>query len=232
MNTKITTIDVNGLIVTVARKPVKNWYLRVCPPDGRIQMTVPRFMPHDAVVQAIDLQLTWIKRQQQALMLQPLTPALQMLDGEQHYFQGQRYNLRIIEHPGRSKVIFRDNAYIELYACPQSDKITREKMLSRWYRSQLQALAPPLFEKWQQTIGVKMHDWRIKKMKTRWGTCNTQEKRIWLNLELIKKPIACLEYIIVHELVHLLERNHNHRFYAYMDQFLPQWRVIKKILET
>ena len=232
MNTKITTIDVNGLLVTVMRKTVKNWYLRVCPPEGQVQMTVPRFMPHSAILQAIALQFNWIKKQQQALSLQPKAPVLNIQDGESHYFQGQAYNLRVIEHTGRNKVLLREDKQLELYVPANSTILIREKVLHHWYRLQLQQLAQPLIEQWQSIISVSVQDWRIKKMKTRWGTCNTQEKRIWLNLELIKKPLACLEYIIVHELVHLLERNHNRRFYAYMDQFLPTWRVVKKMLEA
>ncbi len=179
MNTKITTLDVNGLFVTVIRKTVKNWYLRVCPPDGRIQITAPRFMSQAAILQTISLQLNWIKQQQESIRLLPPAPVFHKHD-----------------------------------------------------RTLLKNLAQPLFEKWQPIIGVAINEWRIKKMKTRWGTCNIQDKRIWINLALVKKPIACLEYIIVHELVHLLERNHNHRFHAYMDQFLPHWRTLKKSLDN
>ncbi len=231
MNTKITTIDVNGLLVTLARKSIKNWYLSV-DLDGQINMSAPRFMSHKAILQVISLQLNWIKRAQQALILQPRLPILQMQEGEQHYFQVQAYHLLLIEYSGRGKVILNENAQLELYTAPQSNRIDREKILYRWYRAQLKQITPPLLEKWQHIIGVSIDDWRIKKMKTRWGTCNPQDKRIWLNLELIKKPLVCLEYIVVHELVHLLERGHNRRFYAYMDQFLPHWRMVKKMLEA
>ncbi len=179
MNAKITTLDVNGLIVTVTRKSVKSWYLRVCPPDGHIKMTAPRWMSQKAILEIISLQLNWIKQQQQAISLLP-TPLV----------------------------------------------------FTRRDRLQLQLLADPLFEKWQPIMGVTINEWRIKKMTTRWGTCNIDAKRIWLNLALVKKPIECLEYIIVHELVHLLERNHNRKFHAHMDKFLPHWRAIKKILDT
>ncbi len=227
---KTKIIDVNGITVTVTRKTIKNWYLRACPQQRNIQMSVPRLMPEGAILQAIHSQFNWILKQRQALLSQPIRPELKILEGEQHYFQGQAYPLKIIEHTGRNKVLFRDNS-IALYVPSQSDITMREKILHRWYREQLQDIVPAIIEKWQAIIGVQIQDWRNKKMKTRWGTCNTADKRIWLNLELIKKPLVCLEYIVVHELVHLLERNHNRRFYAHMDRFLPDWRGLKKALE-
>ena len=113
---------------------------------------------------------------------------------------------------------------------PETSAEQREQVLQRWYREQLKALIPPLLEKWQSVLGVQVADWGIKKMKTKWGACNIDARRIWLNLELAKKPVQCLEYIIVHELVHLLERHHNDRFQKLMDQFMPQWRLHREEL--
>ena len=146
-----------------------------------------------------------------------------MVRGESHYFLGQRYRLRVIEHHAAGKVVLR-NASIDLYVRPETSADQREQVLHRWYRKQLKALVPPLLEKWQLVLGVDVADWGIKKMKTKWGACTIDARRIWINLELAKKPVQCLEYIIVHELVHLLERHHCDRFTAYMDQFLPPWR--------
>ena len=113
---------------------------------------------------------------------------------------------------------------------PGSDTAQRERVLLTWYRRQLKQLVPPLVAKWEAVIGVEVAEWRVKQMKTRWGTCNPEAGRIWLNLELIKKPVSCLEYIIVHEMVHLLERRHNDRFVAHMDKFMPQWRMVREEL--
>jgi len=136
----------------------------------------------------------------------------------------------VIEHDGRPRVEVNGKERIDLYVPAGSDAQEREEIMLRWYRKELKALVPPLIEKWQEVIGVSVDDWRIKKMKTRWGSCTIEARRIWLNLELAKKPIPCIEYIIVHELVHLLERNHTDRFRDLMDQFMPQWRYCRDML--
>lgn len=121
---------------------------------------------------------------------------------------------------------------MDLYVRPGSDRAKREKVMIEWYRSKLKEQIPDLIEKWQWVIGVQIHDWRIKKMKTRWGSCNRKTKRIWLNLELAKKPLNCLEFIIVHELTHLIERRHNKIFKTHMDEFMPQWRIYEDELKS
>jgi predicted metal-dependent hydrolase len=121
----------------------------------------------------------------------------------------------------------RDNQYIDVYIHENTTREQRRKVLTEWYRRQLKQLLPALIEKWQPIIDVEVKAWGVKQMKTRWGTCNIPAQRIWLNLELIKKPLNCLEYVVVHEMVHLLERHHNARFKAYMDEFLPHWREHK-----
>ncbi|MCG6537347.1 MAG: M48 family metallopeptidase, partial [Syntrophales bacterium LBB04] len=172
----------------------------------------------------------WIKRQQAKFDAQPRQSRREMVNGESHYFLGRRYRLHVIEHIGTGKVALRNKAAMDLFVRPGSDAEQREKVLQRWNREQLKALVPPLLEKWQQTVGVELADWGVKKMKTKWGGCNIKDRRIWLNLELAKKPVQCLEYIVVHELVHLLERHHNDRFIAYMDKFMPQWSILRDTL--
>lgn len=157
-----------------------------------------------------------------------------MVNGESHYFLGKRYRLRVHEHEheAASKVAIRGIAILDLFVRAGADTDQREKVLSRWYREQLKALVPPLMKKWQLLTGVQASEWGIKKMKTKWGSCNTNTGRIWLNLELAKKPVQCLEYIVVHELVHLLERNHTERFSSLMDGFLPDWRARRNQLNS
>jgi len=155
-----------------------------------------------------------------------------MVSGESHYFLGRRYRLRVVEHDGAPRVVARKKSTIEFYGRPGSSAGQRQDILNRWYRQQLKAMIPPLVERWQRRLGIQLTDWGIKRMKTRWGTCNADAHRIWLNLELAKKPVQCLEYVVVHELVHLVERRHNDRFVAVMDQHLPQWRLHRQALNS
>lgn len=137
----------------------------------------------------------------------------------------QRYRLRVIACNGPPKVVVRGHGKIELHVRGELSPEQRERVLLSWYRQRLSELIPPLLEKWQNALGVQPREWAIRKMKTKWGACNMEARRIWLNLELAKKPVQCLEYIVVHELVHLLERHHNETFSALMSEFLPQWKT-------
>jgi predicted metal-dependent hydrolase len=138
--------------------------------------------------------------------------------------------MEVIERHGNHEVIIINNSIIQLFVNPGTSHKNRALVLTEWYREQLKLKIPDLLNRWQSIIGEQVADWGIKKMKTKWGSCNIKERRIWLNLELAKKPIECLEYVLVHELVHLLERHHNERFQAYMDQYLPHWRQCREIL--
>lgn len=229
MNTEKHQITVSGLTVEVVRKAIKNLHLGVYPPHGRVRVAAPLAVSDEAVRLAVIGKLAWIKRQQAKFEAQPRQSRREMVRGESHYFLGQRYRLRVIGHHAAGKVVLR-NASIDLYVRPETSADQREQVLQRWYREQLRALIPPLLEKWQLVLSVDMADWGVKKMKTKWGACTIDARRIWINLELAKKPLQCLEYIIVHELVHLLERHHNDRFQILMDQFLPQWRLHREEL--
>nr|MBU1329005.1 M48 family metallopeptidase [Candidatus Omnitrophota bacterium] len=230
MNIETHRITVNGITVEVVRKTIKNLHLGVYPPHGRVRVAAPLAVSDDAVKLAVISRLGWIKRQRAKFDAQPRQSQREMVNGESHYFLGRRYRLNVIEHNGAGKVVLRNKAAIDIYVRPGSDAEMREKVFQRWYRKQLKALVPPLLEKWQQSLDVQIADWGIKKMKTKWGGCNVEARRIWLNLELAKKPVQCLEYILVHELVHLLERHHNDRFAAYMEKFMPQWRFLRETL--
>ncbi len=148
------------------------------------------------------------------------------MSGESHYFLGNRYLLNVVEASIKPYVEL-NNKYISLYIRPNSTKEKREKIMNEWYREQLKDMIPVYIEKWEAIIGVNVEEWGVKIMKTRWGSCNIKAHRIWINLELGKKNPRCLEYIVVHEMVHLLERKHNDRFKSYMDKFLPNWKSIK-----
>lgn len=224
MNTERREIRVGGLSVQVVRKGIKNLHLGVYPPHGRVRVAAPLAVSDDAVRLAVIGKLGWIRRQQARFAAQPRQAAREMVSGESHYFLGRRYRLRVVEHAGAGRVELKGRATLELRVRRDADAADREKLLQRWYRAHLRQLIPPLLAKWEARLGVRAAAWGIKKMKTKWGACNVDAGRIWLNLELAKKPAQCLEYLIVHELTHLIERQHNERFISLMDRHLPDWR--------
>jgi len=220
-------ITVNDIVINVIRKDIKNLHLAVYPPNGRVRIAAPLKVDDDAVRLFAISKLSWIKKNQAKFVNQERQTERRFISGETHYFKGQRYRLNVINHSGYSKVVLRNKQYIDLYVQKDSTEQQREKVMNNWYRKNLKEQIPVLIEKWQKIIGVEVTEWEVKIMKTKWGTCNRDARRIWLNLELAKKPEKCLEYILVHEMVHLLERNHTERFVAFMDKFMPQWRSIK-----
>jgi predicted metal-dependent hydrolase len=231
MSIKPRQITVGGVRVQVFRKGIKNLHLGVYPPHGRVRVAAPLRVSDDAVRLAVIGKLGWIKRQRAKFEAQPRQSAREMVSGESHYFLGRRYRLRVVEREGPPTVAVRSR-FIELHVRPGQSKTQREVVLERWYRQQLKELIPPLIEKWQAVLGVMVAEWGVKKMKTRWGTCNAEAHRIWLNLELAKKPVQCLEYIVVHELVHLITRHHDERFMALMNKHLPQWQLHRQTLNA
>jgi len=230
MNTEREVIEVRGIPVEVVRKDIKNLHLAVYPPDGRVRVAIPRRLGHDDARLAVISRLAWIRRKQNGFKGQDRQPQREMVTGESHYFQGRRYRLDVQEAEGVPRVCLRNNRIMELYVRPGASVQKRREILREWYREELWARVEPLVAKWESIIGVRVAEWRVRRMKTRWGTCNAQTGRIWLNLELAKKPPACTEYILVHEMVHLLERNHTDRFRAFMDQFMPQWQLHREAL--
>jgi predicted metal-dependent hydrolase len=223
-------IKVSNLLVDVIKKDIKNIHLAVYPPSGRVRIAVPLKTSDESVRLFIISKISWIKKQKAKFENTERQSERKFLSRESHYFQGKRYLLNVIEQDGPAKVEIRNKKFIDIYVKKGSTISRRERILTEWYRKQLKEQVPALIAKWEKVVGVKTEDWGIKQMKTKWGTCNIKAKRIWLNLDLIKKPEHCLEYIIVHELVHLLERNHNEKFIAHMDKFLPPWRSYKKHL--
>lgn len=224
-------LKISDLEVEVVRKNIKNLHLGVYPPDGRVRVAAPTLVSDDAVRLAVINKLGWIRRRRSDFEAQPRQSEREMVDGETHFFLGRRYRMRLVERVGRASIVL-NGAFLEV-RCPAGfTEEQRERLLGTWQRQQLRRLVPPLLEKWQTIVGAEASDWGIKRMKTKWGTCNIEDRRIWVNLELIKKPMECLEYVVVHELVHLLERNHNTRFVALMDEFLPNWRASRELLNA
>ena len=229
---KSRSILVGGIRVEVVRKDIKNLHLGVYPPNGRVRVAAPLVISDDAVRLAVIDKLGWVKRQQARFAEQPRQSQREMVNGESHYCLGRRYRLRVHEVDAPPRVALRGVASLDLFVRPGASPAQREEVLLQWYRAQLKELIPPLLAKWQRTLKVKARTWGVKKMKTKWGSCNPTTGSLWLNLELAKKPVQCLEYIVVHELVHLLERHHNDRFMALMDEFLPNWRARRNLLNS
>ena len=228
MSIESRNITVSGLTVEVVHKPIKNLHLGVYPPQGRVRVAAPLSVDDEAVRLAVVGKLGWIKRQRAKFQAQPRQSQRRMVSGESHYFLGQRYRLRVHERSGAIlRIALRGKACMDLFVRPETTPERREQVLHDFYRVELKRLVPELLDKWQPRLGVEVRALGIKRMKTKWGTCNIEARRIWLNLELAKKPVQCLEYILVHELTHLLERHHNERFQALLDQHLPQWRTYR-----
>ena len=218
-------IDVGGTPVEVVRKDIKNLHVGVYPPRGRVRVAAPLHLDDEAVRLAVISRLGWIRRRQAEFEGQERQSQREFVTGESHYFDGRRYRLDVVERRGAPAVRLLNNTRMGLQVRPGADRDAREAVLHRWYRRQLRDRLSPLLAKWEPKVGEQVADVRIRKMRTRWGTCNPDARRVWLNLELAKKPPSCLEYVLVHELVHLIERTHNDRFRSLMDDLMPQWRT-------
>lgn len=223
MNIKTDRIDLADICIAVTYKDIKNIHLSVHPPTGRVTISAPKGAPPDIIRLFAISKLGWIRRHQRIFREQERLLPGEFRNRESHYYRGKRYLLKVVEQKGPPKVVLQ-HSHIELYLRPRTSKAKKEAVLEKWYREQLRKVLPGLIEMWAGKLNVQVREFGIKKMKTRWGTCNTRAKRIWLNLELAKKPPQCLEYVVVHEMVHLLERGHNERFVAYLDKFIPHWR--------
>lgn len=222
--------EIHGTPVEVVRKDIKNLHVGVYPPSGRVRVAAPLRLDDDAVRLAVISRLGWIRRQQAGFAQQVRQSLRELATGESHYFQGRRYRLNVIEHDGPPSVRLPSNTTMEMRVRPGTNWDKREEVLEQWYRRRLRVQIGPLLEKWETRIGVAVAEVRIKKMRTRWGSCNARVRRIWLNLELVKKPASCLEYILVHEIVHILERRHNARFRELIDRLMPTWRLRREEL--
>ena len=216
----------------IVRKEIKNLHLGVYPPHGRVRVAAPLRLDDAALRLAIISRLAWIRRQQAGFEKQERQSQREYVSGESHYYSGRRYRLDVVEHAGRPAVRLPNNSTLRLLVAPGADRDAREAVLQRWYRAQLRGRLPPLRAHWERRIGVTVADLRIRKMKTLWGSCNSDAGRIWLNLELAKKPDPCLLYVLVHEMIHLLERNHTERFRALMDRHLPRWPLYRDQLNS
>jgi predicted metal-dependent hydrolase len=222
-------IMLGDIAVDVVQKDIKNIHLSVYPPTGRVRISAPLRMDMDTIRIFAISKIGWIRKQQNKFRRQERETQRDYITRESHYYLGKRYLLEVIEENVPANVILKHDT-IELHIRPNTPTEKRYAIMQEWYRLKLKEIVPDIIAKWEHKMQVKVAEFGIKRMKTKWGTCNIKDKRIWLNLELAKKPPQCLEYIIVHEMTHLLERRHNERFTAYLDKLIPQWRSYKEEL--
>jgi predicted metal-dependent hydrolase len=225
----INTIDIGDIAVNVVRKNIKNVHLSVYPPNGNVRISAPLRMNLDTIRVFAISKLDWIKKHQQKIRRQVREKPREYIDRESHYLWGKRYLLNIIETEATPHLELQHDRIL-LYILPDITTDRKRAMIDEFYRHQIEAAIPPLIAKWERLMGLQVNSFTVRKMKTKWGSCTPALQTIRFNLELAKKPAECLEYVIVHEMVHLLEPSHNKRFIAFMDSFMPKWRFYKSEL--
>lgn len=229
---KSSEIKLSGIPITITRKKVKNINLRVYPSKGEVRMSAPWHLREKVIREFAASKLEWIKTKLANYQPPDRPPEPKFETGEFHWYRGEKMELQVTEIEAVPTVkCNRKERMLALKVRPGSSKAKRKKVLKEWRRAELKKIIPQLIAKWEPVMGVQVNEFGVKQMKTRWGSCNIRDKRIWLNLELVKKSPACLEYVVVHEMVHLLERLHNDRFYRLMDRFLPGWQQTEKELQ-
>ena len=223
------TIELGGITLDVVRKDIRNVHLSVHPPTGRVTIAAPTRMSLDTLRLFAIGKLGWIRQQQKTLREQPRDSQREYLDRESHYVWGKRYLLKLVEEEAAPGVQL-GHSRLVLRVRPGTDEAAREAVVAGWCRQLVKTAVPPLVAAWEQRLKVDVGGFYVQQMKTRWGSCNPAARTIRLNTELAKKPAACLEYIVLHEMVHLLEPTHGPRFVALMDRFMPGWRDTRNLL--
>lgn len=225
----MTEIRLGDIVADVVLKDIKNVHLSVYPPSGRVRISAPRRMKIDTIRVFALSKLAWIKRQQKQIRAQERETPRDYVDRESHYVWGRRYLMQVGETEGAPSVELR-HSRMSLRVRPGTGDEKKQEIVERWYRQELKRAVVPLITKWEPVIGVRVQRFFVQRMKTRWGSCSPSRLSIRLNTELAKKPKECLEYIVVHELVHLIEPTHNQRFASLMNKFMPQWRHVRQRL--
>lgn len=222
----VTKIELGEIAVEVVKKDIRNIHLSVYPPAGRVRVSAPLRMNLDTIRVFAISKLGWIKQQQKKLREQERETPREYLDLESHYVWGKRYLLKVVEVEGSPAVELK-HSLMHLHVRPGASEEKKQAIVEEWYREQVKQAAPALITKWERLMGVKVDRFFVQKMKTKWGSCNPSSRSIRLNTDLARKPQECFEYIVVHEMVHLLEPTHNKRFMTLMDQFMPNWRLCR-----
>lgn len=223
---------IGGLPIEVNRKKnLKNLYVRVNPPEGNVTVSTPMELSNEDIKLFVLKKLPEITKVRDRMLSQERQSKREYVSGESHYLWGKPYRLQVV-YEGTQHKIVKSPTKIIMTVPEGTDTDAREKLFTEWYRQELKRVLEPVIIGCENKTGVHADEFRIKNMKTRWGTCNIEKRRIWINLQLAKKPIECLEYVVIHELVHLMEKNHTHRFHALVEKYCPTWREAKKMLAT
>ena len=217
-------LNIGGYSVQVLRKPIKNIHLSIHPPEGRIRVAIPEGTRESAIRLLIVRKLSWIKKQIECFEQQERQPKPKYISGETHYLRGNRYLLNVVYHKAPSEVAITKKKRIELALRKGSSSLHKKSVFNSWVRQDLESRLTPMIDKWEGLLRVQLKSWSIRQMKTKWGSCNPKTRTVLFNLELAKKNDRCLEYVVAHELIHLLERKHNSRFIAHLDRVMPKWR--------
>ncbi|MDR3048658.1 MAG: M48 family metallopeptidase [Elusimicrobiota bacterium] len=223
-------LTINNIPIDAEWKKIKNIHLSIYPPAGRAHVSAPIWMSEDSVRLFLITKLNWLKKKAGEVLSQPRQTKREFVSGENHYYKGRRYIMRVIYRNQPPKIEIDGLNHINLYIRQTASAVQKAQALQEWYRRELKIILEPFVKKWESLMNVKASRWEVKRMKTLWGSCNVGKARILFNLELIKKPIHCIEYVVVHELAHLLENRHNSRFKSILDANLPNWRPIKEEL--
>lgn len=221
--------EISGIPIEIIRKNIKNLHLYVLLPDGRVRVTAPKKMTDSSIKMFIGDKIGWIQKKQEKILSRAQPAELKYVTDEEIFIFGKRYYLDL-RYAGRSKKPLISEEKVILTLGKDSGIKKREKYLNKWFRELLKTEILKYLPKWENITGLHPSDWQIKNMRTRWGTCNTMTGKIWINLQLVKKPVVFLEYVLLHELVHLRVRNHGKDFKAALDRYMPEWREIKKQL--
>jgi predicted metal-dependent hydrolase len=231
MSTASAYLTIRGIDIDVIYKDIKNLHIGVYPPLGRVRVAAPHRLDDEQVRLAVIQRLPWIKEQREQLRSAARQSTREMITGESHYVWGVHRRMKVVERPGRAHLEL-DGERLLLYVPAGTTTERRRQLLDRWYREQLRHVIPSLIAKWELMLDVSVSRWSIKRMKTKWGSCNQETGHIWFNVELAKKPPACLEYIVLHEMAHYLQRHHDDRFTKLMERFMPNWRSVRDQLNN
>lgn len=222
-------VIVNNLSIEVIQKPIKHIYLKVNSVDGSVRVSAPLGVSLNRIEQFVRQKWEWVQSRREQINKVRKIFCPKWETGETHYFRGKPYLLKVLPS-NKPRVIFTGEQELLLWVPRHYTAKQRKNYYERWLRKAFQKELEVLVPKWEQIMGIRVKEVRIKKMKTRWGSCNPRAQRIWLNLELMKSSPECLEYVVVHEMVHFFEASHNHRFQRYMSKFLPDWKILRKKL--
>lgn len=228
MRTTTYQLKIEGIEVDVVKKDVKNINLKIYGSNGKVRVTTPKRISKRIVRNFITEKIEWIKKHLKIIENQLSDKSLRYISGEQHFLFGEQFTLNVREAKLKPEVYIDEGDHLVMSVRPDSDQEKRERVMREWYRKELKKRIPALIEKWEKSLGVKVKEWNVKKMKTRWGTCNIHAARIWLSLELAKKPIHHLDYVVLHEVAHLIERSHNARFKGILTEKMPNWKAVQR----